>query len=104
LIGYAQVRHSSPPECVSGPSPVELWRFYVDLPYQGRGVAQRLMRAVHLAAQALGGQTIWLSVWEHNPRAIAFYKKCGFADVGSKDFWLGSDRQTDRVMAAQVLL
>ena len=34
------------------------------------------------------------------PRAIAFYTKCGFADAGSVDFWVGPDRQTDRLMAA----
>jgi hypothetical protein len=39
-------------------------------------------------------------VWERNPRAIAFYVKCGFVDVGSKAFYVGSDCQTDRVLVA----
>jgi hypothetical protein len=38
-------------------------------------------------------------VWERNARAIAFYVKCGFRDVGSQPFLVGSDLQTDRVMA-----
>ena len=42
---------------------------------------------------------VWLGVWEENARAIAFYRKCGFVDVGSIDFFVGSDRQTDRVLA-----
>ena len=33
------------------------------------------------------------------PRAIRFYTKRGFTDVGSHPFTLGSDLQTDRVMA-----
>jgi diamine N-acetyltransferase len=45
---------------------------------------------------------MWLSVWERNPRAIAFYGKCGFRMVGSKDFWVGSDRQTDHVMVLEL--
>ena len=44
-------------------------------------------------------QALWLSVWELNPRAQAFYRKMGFADVGSTVFFVGPDRQTDRVMA-----
>jgi RimJ/RimL family protein N-acetyltransferase len=37
-------------------------------------------------------------VWEENPRAIAFYLKSGFEDVGTTDFWVGSERQSDRVL------
>ena len=35
---------------------------------------------------------------ERNPRAIAFYRKFGFVDVGAHEFRLGADVQTDRVM------
>jgi ribosomal protein S18 acetylase RimI-like enzyme len=98
LIAFAQVRRGEAPECVEGPQPVELARFYVDRGWHGRGVAQQLMDAARAAARNLGGQTFWLGVWEHNPRAIAFYAKCGFRDVGSHDFFVGTDLQTDRVM------
>jgi ribosomal protein S18 acetylase RimI-like enzyme len=100
LIAYAQIRRHSPPNCVTGEAPVELGRFYVDRPWHGRGLAQRLMAAARDAGRELGGRTLWLTVWEHNPRAIAFYVKCGFRDVGTQDFLLGADRQTDRVMVA----
>ena len=98
MAGYAQVSRHPPPPCVTGPVPVELARFYVDRPWQGRGVAQRLMAAVADAAAELGGQTVWLGVWEQNPRAIAFYVKCGFSDAGTTNFFVGRDRQTDRVL------
>jgi GNAT superfamily N-acetyltransferase len=104
LIGYTQVRRSAPPEGVRGEAPVEIWRFYVDQLWHGRGLAQRLMAAARPAARELGGRTLWLCVWERNPRAIAFYEKNGFRDVGAVDFWLGSDRQTDRVMAVDLPL
>jgi ribosomal protein S18 acetylase RimI-like enzyme len=58
------------------------------------------MAAVRAAAREFGGQQLWLSVWERNPRALSFYKKEAFVDVGSTDFYVGSDRQTDRVMLA----
>ncbi|HWB41956.1 MAG TPA: GNAT family N-acetyltransferase [Gemmatimonadales bacterium] len=102
LAGYAQLRESSPPDCVAGPEPIELWRFYVDRVWQGRGVAQALMTATFDAAAHRGAGTIWLSVWEHNHRAQAFYRKVGFEDRGAKEFILGNDRQTDRVMARRL--
>jgi ribosomal protein S18 acetylase RimI-like enzyme len=82
------------------PAPAaEIVRFYVDRPWHGRGVAQVLMRATLDRARERGARTIWLGVWEHNPRAIAFYRKAGFAEVGEQTFMLGADRQRDLVMA-----
>jgi GNAT superfamily N-acetyltransferase len=98
LAAFAQLRRTAPAAAVTGPSPVELHRFYVDRPWHGRGLAARLMTAAEEAARALGGRTVWLSVWEHTPRARTFYAKCGFADVGTTDFFVGPDRQTDRVL------
>ncbi|MFL6259016.1 MAG: GNAT family N-acetyltransferase [Thermoanaerobaculia bacterium] len=101
LIAYTQVTtlHPAPP-CVTGEAPVEIGRFYVDRSWHGRGLAQRLMDAARDAARGLGGRTAWLAVWERNPRAIAFYERQGFRDVGSQPFLLGADLQTDRVMMA----
>lgn len=103
LVAYAQVRRASEtPACVMAREPVELWRFYVARAWQGRGVAGPLMLAALQAARDLGGASVWLSVWERNPRAIAFYAKCGFLDVGTKEFVVGSDRQTDRVLLTRL--
>ncbi len=57
------------------------------------------MAAVADAARVSGARTLWLGVWEHNPRAIAFYRKCGFEDVGTQVFVLGADHQRDLVLA-----
>ncbi len=99
LAGYAQMRAGPAPEPVDGHPPIELLRFYVDRRWQGSGLARTLMRAVDDEAARRGAAVLWLAVWERNERAKAFYLKCGFHDVGSKVFVLGTDRQTDRVMA-----
>lgn len=99
-IAYAQVRNDHVPECVTGPSPVELWRFYVDRGYHGRGIAPPLMERVKEVARGRGAKTLWLGVWERNDRARAFYAKCGFTDAGEHIFLFGTDPQTDRVMVA----
>ena len=93
LIAFAQLRRSD-----AGHGEVELARFYVERTHHGRGVAQAMMDAVLDAARSLGAGTLWLGVWEHNPRGIRFYEKCGFRDVGSHPFLVGNDLQTDRIM------
>ena len=102
MIAFAQVRRTVAPLCVTLPHPVEIWRFYVGREWHGMGVAQALMAAAFDAAGQLGGKSVWLSVWERNARGIRFYEKCGFRDVGTKVFLVGSDRQTDRVMAREI--
>ena len=99
---WAQLHRSTAPECVTGPSPIELRRFYVDAPWHGRGVAQRLMSATMQAARELGGRTLWLSTWDRNARGMAYYKKSGFVDVGGADFWVGNDRQSDRIFTKPI--
>ena len=103
LIAYAQVRRNDAlPACVRSPDAIELQRFYVDRAAHGTGVATALMSAVHEVAREAGAPRIWLGVWERNARALAFYRKVGFLDVGSKFFDVGADRQTDRVLVAVV--
>jgi ribosomal protein S18 acetylase RimI-like enzyme len=91
LIGFAQLRRDA--------DSVEIARFYVDRGHHGAGIAQELMQRCVDAARDLGAYVLWLGVWEHNPRAIRFYEKCGFVDIGSHPFLIGSDLQTDRLMS-----
>ena len=102
LVAFAQLRRGEAPECVDAESHIEIQRFYVDRSLQGRGVAQTLMRECERVANEIGVRAIWLGVWERNARAIAFYEKCGFRDVGSHPFLLGNDLQTDRVMVLRL--
>ena len=102
LVAYAQVRRSTPPPCVTHAAPIELHRLYVDRKAHGSGLASKLMQAIHEAAYDFDGRHIWLGVWEHNPRAIAFYKKNDFADVGSTIYMVGPDEQVDRVLVASI--
>jgi GNAT superfamily N-acetyltransferase len=102
LVGYAQLSDGHRFACVTGPAPIEVLRFYVDAPWHGRGVASRLMAETVSAAVARGARTMYLAVWEHNPRAIAFYARQGFVRVGTTTFTLGKDVQTDHVLARPI--
>jgi GNAT superfamily N-acetyltransferase len=78
---------------------LEVEQVYVRSSHHGQGLGALLLDRAVQTARELGLGFVWLGVWEHNPRAMAFYRKFGFADVGSIDFFVGPDRQTDRVFA-----
>ncbi|MCG8455578.1 MAG: GNAT family N-acetyltransferase, partial [Holophagales bacterium] len=86
LIAFLQLRSGEPPPCVEAAEPLEIQRFYVDARWHGKGVAQLLMELALRRAGEGGFDTVWLGVWEHNPRAIAFYRKQGFEEVGDHIF------------------
>jgi GNAT superfamily N-acetyltransferase len=96
--GYAQLALAAAPAGIAVAEPAEVVRFYVDRPWHGQGLAQQLMDAAVGAAKAAGARTLWLGVWERNPRAIAFYRKSGFREAGTQTFVLGADHQRDLVL------
>jgi GNAT superfamily N-acetyltransferase len=97
-IGYLKVNLNHHPDGTFDADCMEIERMYVFKSFHGKGVAQALFnKALSLADDNQKG-CIWLGVWEHNPRAIAFYTKYGFAPFGSHPFMLGDDRQTDILM------
>jgi ribosomal protein S18 acetylase RimI-like enzyme len=99
LVAFAQVRSGGHCQAVVGAGPaIELLRIYVDRRFHGTGLARDLMNAVLARARDAGARTLWLGVWERNPRAIAFYERFGFSAVGEQVFTLGSDPQRDLVM------
>lgn len=98
LVAFAQLRTRTPPACVVAERPLEIQRFYVLNEWHGKRLAHDLMTAVIERAEQQGADQVWLGVWEHNPRAIAFYRKWGFSEVGDHIFPLGTDPQRDIVM------
>jgi ribosomal protein S18 acetylase RimI-like enzyme len=103
LVGYAQLRWRKPPTCVIAETPGEIQRLYVVRNAQGKGVAHDLMNACIDELTRRRSDVAWLGVWEKNPRAIAFYRKFGFVEVGEHVFLLGSDRQRDIVMTRPII-
>jgi ribosomal protein S18 acetylase RimI-like enzyme len=105
LVGYAMLRDGDVAEPVASARgrgrgrAIEIARLYAGKRWIGAGIGALLMQRCLDEARARAKDTIWLGVWERNARAIAFYRRWGFADVGSQSFQLGSDLQTDRVMA-----
>lgn len=103
-LGYAKYRRDSAEPCVDGARRpvVELERIYVVPDLIGNGVGKAMLDEVIRLTRAEGFCTLWLGVWEHNPKAIKFYVREGFVDVGTHDFVLGDDTQTDRIMVLDI--
>ena len=97
--GYAKLHDGVPEKGVEGANPIEIVRLYVAREWLGRGLGHQLMSACLDEARQSGHETIWLGVWEHNPRAQAFYRKWNFHPVGDHIFKLGADLQRDILMA-----
>jgi RimJ/RimL family protein N-acetyltransferase len=53
-------------------------------PYRGRGIGERLIRSAIEAARTAGIERIELSVYGRNARAMALYRKVGFALEGTR--------------------
>jgi ribosomal protein S18 acetylase RimI-like enzyme len=99
IVAFYQLRLSPAEEDGRPGADVEISRFYVASEWHGRGVATPLMDAALADAFAAGARRVWLGVWEENARAIAFYRRCGFEEIGEQLFQLGSVAQRDLVMA-----
>ncbi len=97
-LGYAKLSEGTPDASVTGARAIELVRVYVLTEIIGSGIGARLMKECIGSATRRGYETIWLGVWENNSRAIDFYHRWGFSEVGSHLFQLGSDPQTDLIL------
>lgn len=102
IVGSARLGFGVAPPEIQGRHPAEIARFYAAKEFIGRGVGRALMEYCLRTAAARGCDVLWLGVWEHNTRAIAFYERWGFSSVGTILFQLGADAQTDLVMVRAV--
>lgn len=98
VVGYAKVGSGQKTEAKGLAAPIELERIYVLKQYAGMKLGAALMELCVAYATAHGHKTMWLGVWEHNHRAVKFYKQWGFEFFGSHPFRLGNDIQTDQLM------
>ena len=53
----------------------------------GLGLQDALLKK----AKELTFDNVWLSVLDSNERAINFYKKAGFEEIGNHDFQIGKE-------------
>ena len=92
IVGYCKMGEID--MAVDATDALELHRLYVDTSTKGTGVAKALMDEALAWARGKSAKVMYLSVWENNARAQAFYKRYGFEHVGEHKFMVG--RVADR--------
>jgi ribosomal protein S18 acetylase RimI-like enzyme len=100
--GYVFSHPVIPPPCVREKAAIKLERLYLRKRYFGRAVGDALMQISVEKCRLCGYQSIWLSSWELNDRANAFYKKWGFKVVGNQKFAVGRDIQNDLILSRNI--
>ncbi|MFM7629616.1 MAG: GNAT family N-acetyltransferase [Algoriphagus sp.] len=98
LVGYTKLNLAAAQAEVQDPDSVEVARLYTLEEVWGKGVGQLLLDAAIAYAKREGKTWLWLGVWEHNVRAIRFYKKNGLRIFGSHPFPFGDEIQNDLLM------
>jgi ribosomal protein S18 acetylase RimI-like enzyme len=94
-IGFALVGKPDLAAALDGD--IELKRIYSLSRFHGSGLGAALMQRALEAAQ--GHRRLLLGVYARNERALAFYRKQGFADLGTRQFNVGGKLYDDLVLA-----
>ncbi len=98
LAGYLKLNEAPSQTDINNMQSLEIERIYVAKEFQGEGLGTVLLNKAIDIANTRKKLYVWLGVWEKNDRAILFYKKNGFYEVGTHSFFMGAEEQTDFVM------
>ena len=98
LAGYMKLNETPAQTDINDIASLEIERIYVSSEFQGEGLGRYLMEQAICIATERKKKYAWLGVWEKNEKAIRFYKKNGFYEIGTHTFVMGEDVQTDYVM------
>ena len=83
LVGFAQIGLQTDHALVGDPHAAELSRLYVQERFTGCGLGWQLLERAEGEASARGASKLWATVWVGNPRALLFYPRQGYENVGS---------------------
>jgi ribosomal protein S18 acetylase RimI-like enzyme len=96
--GYLKMVKSDVPAEIKEKNPVELQRIYVLKEYYDKKIGKELMHICTRYAIENNFDSVWLGVWQHNNKAVEFYKRWGFEIIGTRNFKLGNDIKEDYLM------
>jgi diamine N-acetyltransferase len=97
-IGYAKLKHPSLNTLVADGSAAQLQKIYVLSEFLSHRAGYALLRAVTAKAKEAGVEAMWLTVLDSNQRAIGFYERNHWSDVGGATFSIGSQEFSFRVL------
>jgi len=101
-IGYAMLTAPDLPLPDLSDADVELKRIYVFSRYQRAGAGKLLFEQALLAAKEAGKSRLLLGVHAENARALSFYRKHGFEQIGVRTFQIGEMIYDDLVLGRSI--
>lgn len=102
ITGFAQAGDMALPLDGAIKQSTELYRFYVSNEAKGTGLAKKLYQRVLEYAIARQSKVLYLGVWSQNARAIAFYKRLGFEEIGKYLYQVGKTFDDERIMRLEL--
>jgi GNAT superfamily N-acetyltransferase len=102
LVAFAELAHGATHALVGTRPACELARLYVQAPFVGAGLGRRLLRESEARAAARGAQVLWLTAWSGNARALAFYARSGYTDVGLTHYEFDGQAFENRAFAREL--
>ena len=102
LVGFSQVSNGVGHALAKEAAASELDRLYVQEPFTGRGVGRDLLRHAEKAAAARGADTLWLTAWEGNARALQFYPRRGYSTLGMTVYTIEGEDFPNHVFGKRV--
>lgn len=82
LVGFVQLKLRAENIAVSSANPVEVVRLYVLERFASSGVGTSLLTRGEALAAAQGARHTWLIAWVGNTRALDFYLRRGYTELG----------------------
>jgi ribosomal protein S18 acetylase RimI-like enzyme len=102
LLGFAELTLANDAAPAAAATGAELIRLYVQPAAQGAGLGRRLIRASEALAAEAGLAALWLTAWEGNQRALTFYAREGYADIGATSYSFEGNSYGNRVLVREL--
>lgn len=97
LVGFAQLTLNARHSMIEAGDVAELQRLYIQERFTGQRIGQQLLDAAEQQAAAGGASLLWATVWVGNERALGFYPRRGYVELGSPTYTFQGETHENRL-------
>jgi ribosomal protein S18 acetylase RimI-like enzyme len=90
-VGYAKLKKFSSSDFINSDKVSQLQKIYIIKDFLSKKIGYKMQSEMFEEVIKIGNKHIWLSVLESNERAISFYTKNGFTEIGKHSFEIGQE-------------
>lgn len=101
-VGFAKLRLNENHSNLKDNNFCKLQRLYILNDFIALKIGSQLQDIILQEANDLNYKTIWLTVYYKNTKGIKFYKKYGFKEIGSIDFYVGNTNYENLIFSKEL--